>query len=353
MRRGHDMGEHHRHWTHTHTFGQDARRPGEARTRAVIALTVLMTVVEITAGRLLGSMALLADGLHMASHTVALGITAFAYAYARTHASDPRFSFGTGKVNALGGFTGAVLLGMFALLMAWESVGRLLEPVTIEVNQAIVVAAIGLAVNAASVLILGAHGHGHDHADSHRHAHDGHHHDHHHHHDGGDEAGEHHDHNLRSAYLHVMADALTSAMAIVALLTAKYFGWLWMDPVMGLVGAILVGRWSLHLVGSTCLTLLDEQAPDDVRRVIVASIERDGHSHVVDLHVWSIGPGLRAALVSVVAHQPATPDEYKARLPPHLGLAHASVEVHRCEAPGCATRASAGPDVPHDAAAHP
>jgi len=226
-------------WRHEHSFGQDRRRPGESRTQLVIAITATMMVVEIAAGVLFGSMALLADGLHMASHAVALGINAYAYAYARRHAHDASYSFGTGKVNTLGGFTGAVLLAAFAVLMVSESVQRLVTPVPIAFNQAILVAVLGLIVNGASMLILGhhhdEHGQDGDH-DHHDHEHDDHDHEH---------ARGRHDHNLASAYLHVLADALTSVLAIAALLAAKYFGLTWMDPFMGLVGAALVARWSL------------------------------------------------------------------------------------------------------------
>ncbi len=211
---------------HQHTFGQDLKRPGEFRTLVVIAITASMMVVEIAAGLAFGSMALLADGLHMGSHAVALGISAFAYVYARRHAHNERYSFGTGKVNTLGGYTGAILLAVFASMMAFESVVRLFNPVEIAFNQAIFVAVLGLIVNGASVFILDV---GHDHE------HDHHGHDH------------HHDHNLKSAYLHVLADALTSLLAIFALLIGKYFGAVWMDPVMGIVGAILVARWSIGL----------------------------------------------------------------------------------------------------------
>ena len=219
-------------WRHDHSFGQDRRRPGERRTQLVIVITATMMVIEIAAGVLFGSMALLADGLHMASHAVALGINAYAYAYARRHAHDASYSFGTGKVNTLGGFTGAVLLAAFALLMASESVQRLVAPVPIAFNQAIWVAVLGLVVNGVSMLILGHHhGHAHDH-DHHDHEHPEHDHEAH--------EGAGHDHNLVSAYLHVLADALTSLLAIVALLAAKYFGLTWMDPFMGIVGAVLV-----------------------------------------------------------------------------------------------------------------
>lgn len=293
-------------WQHSHTFGQDLKRPGELRTFIVIAITGTMMVVEIVAGIRYGSMALLADGLHMASHTAALGINAFAYIYARRHAHNTDFSFGTGKVNALGGFSGAILLALFAMLMAGESVDRLLNPVNIVFNQAIFVAVLGLVVNGVSVFILGVHDH-----DDHDHAH-------------------HHDHNLKSAYLHVLADALTSVLAIIALLTAKYFGLIWMDPAMGIVGAILVARWSLGLLRTTSGVLLDKQGPESIQHGIRDSIERDDDSEVADLHLWSIGPNIYTAVIAVVAQQPATPEQYKKRIPKNLGLAHISIEIHEC-----------------------
>lgn len=305
-------------WQHTHAFGQDRKRPGEFRTIIVIAITATMMVVEITAGIIFGSMALLADGLHMASHAAALTINVFAYIYARRYAHDPKYSFGTGKVNALGGFTGAVLLAIFALMMAWESVDRIVYPVKIAFNQAIFVAVLGLIVNGASVFILGHH---HDH-DSHQHDHAGHgDHDHKHHH--------HHDHNLRAAYLHVMADALTSLLAIFALLAAKYFGLIWMDPFMGIVGALLVARWSLGLLKTTSAVLLDEQGPEHVQEVIKQCIE-DDDNRIADLHVWSVGPNIYSAIISTVAHSPQSPDYYKQLIPPDLGLVHVTVEVYEC-----------------------
>jgi cation diffusion facilitator family transporter len=299
-------------WQHSHTFGQELKRPGELRTLIVIGFTSAMMVVELVAGTLFGSMALLADGLHMASHAVALSINAFAYVYARRHARNSEFSFGTGKVNALGGFSGAVLLAVFALLMAWESFSRLINPVEIIFNQAILVAVVGLCVNGISVFILGMKDEHHGHEDHRRkHTH-------------------HHDHNLKSAYLHVMADALTSVLAIVALLSAKYFGAFWMDPAMGIVGAILVARWSLGLLRSTSSILLDRQGPQTIRQRISESIECDNNSRVADLHLWSVGPNIYAVEITVVAHDPATPDEYKARIPKDLGLAHISIEIHQC-----------------------
>ena len=307
-------------WHHNHTFAQDQRMPGESKALIVIGITVVMMAIEIFAGLQFGSMALLADGLHMGSHAVALGITAFAYIYARRHATDRNFSFGTGKVNALGGFTGAVLLALFAGYMAIASVGRLVNPVDIVFNQAIAVAVLGLLVNGACVFVLGGGDHGHDHHHGHGHDHD---------HDHGDERHK-HDHNLRSAYLHVMADALTSMLAIVALLSAKYFGWIWMDPVMGLVGAVLVGRWALGLLNKTTSVLLDCQAPENIGTQIREAIESDGDSRVTDLHVWSIGPGIFAAQIALVAHNPGSPDDYKLRLPEAIHLVHVSIEVHVC-----------------------
>lgn len=296
-------------WQHSHTFGQDLKRPGELRTFIVIAITGTMMVVEIVAGIRYGSMALLADGLHMASHTAALSINAFAYIYARRHAHNTDFSFGTGKVNALGGFSGAILLALFAMLMAGESVNRLLNPVDIIFNQAIFVAVLGLVVNGVSVFILGVHDH--DDHDDHDHAH-------------------YHDHNLKSAYLHVLADALTSVLAIIALLAAKYFGFIWMDPAMGIVGAILVARWSVGLLRTTSGVLLDKQGPESLRRRIKDGIEQDDDSEVADLHLWSIGPNIYTAIIVVVAHDPATPEQYKDRLPQNLGLEHVSIEIHEC-----------------------
>jgi cation diffusion facilitator family transporter len=298
---------------HSHSFGQDRKRPGESRTLIVIAVTAAMMVVEIATGILFGSMALLADGLHMASHAAALSINAFAYVYARRHAHDERFSFGTGKVNALGGFSGAVLLAVFAVMMAVESVVRLVNPVAIAFNQAIVVAVVGLVVNGLSMLIL-------NHRDDPHHDHDHAHADHGHH---------HHDHNLRSAYLHVLADALTSFLAIFALLAAKYFGLVWMDPLMGIIGAILVSRWSISLLAGTSHVLLDRQVPAAIRQKVVDGIQKSGDNQVVDLHLWAVGPDIYAAIVSVATGEPRSPEYYKRLIPGDLQLVHVTVEVNR------------------------
>lgn len=306
------------HWEHDHTFGQHKKKPGEFRTLIVILLTAATTVLEIVAGIVYGSMALLADGLHMASHATALTISMAAYIYARRFAHDERFSFGTGKVNSLAGFTGAILLALFALLMGWESVGRFLDPVPIAFNQALMVAAFGLVVNGLSVFILGhdsGHGHEHNHdveyaTAQHDHLHD-------------------HDHNLRSAYLHVLADALTSLLAIFALLAGKYYGLNWLDPVMGIVGAVLVARWSLGLLRTTSCVLLDHQGPDDIQEAIRRNIADSCNADVVDLHLWQIGPGKYSLILSVVASDPRHVEFYKQAVPVNAGIVHMTVEVHR------------------------
>lgn len=297
-------------WQHDHIFGQDKVRPGERRTLWVIFITATMMVVETTTGIAYGSMALLADGLHMASHTAALGITTIAYVYTRRCAADSRFCFGTGKVNAFAGYTSAVLLALFALLMAWESVNRLFNPVEIAFNNAIVVAVLGLIVNGASMFILGDH-HDHHHADQHHHSHA-------------------HDHNLRAAYLHVLADALTSLLAIFALLAGKYMGLNWMDPVMGIVGAILVARWSLGLIRDTSGILLDHQAPAAMLEQTRVAIEDVDDNRIADLHIWSIGPGIYSATLAVVSDAPKQPEYYKSLIPKDLGIVHTIVEVHHC-----------------------
>lgn len=280
---------------------------GETRTRWVVAMTAATMVVEIAAGVVYGSMALLADGLHMASHAAALGLSAFAYAYARRHAHDARFSFGTGKVNSLAGFASAVVLALFAVMMGIESVGRFFSPVPIAYNQAIAVAVLGLIVNGVSVFIL-REDHDHDHL-----------------HGMGDD-GHHHDHNLRAAHLHVLADALTSILAIAALLAAKYLGVNWMDPVMGIVGGALVARWSWGLMRTTSQVLLDRQAPknilDEIRSVLAAS-----SLELVDLHVWEIGPGYRAAIIGVETEAEIDAEEIKRLVPERLRIAHLTVEV--------------------------
>ncbi|HET9553190.1 MAG TPA: CDF family Co(II)/Ni(II) efflux transporter DmeF [Anaeromyxobacteraceae bacterium] len=302
-------------FTHTHAFGADRAADGERRTRWVVALTVAMMVAEITAGIAFGSMALLADGWHMGTHAAALGVAAFAYAYARRHAADPRYSFGTGKVGALGGFASAVGLAVVALLVLVESAARLASPVAIRFDEAILVAVIGLAVNLASAWLLRDRDHGHDHGHDHDHDH---------------EHGEHRDHNLRAAYLHVLADALTSVFAIVALVAGKWLGWTFLDPVMGIAGSLVIARWSVGLLRDTAAVLLDAEAGSARREAIRRAIEADG-ARVSDLHVWRVGPRHLAAIVSVVSAAPGTPAAYKARLRAFDDLVHVTVEVHAAE----------------------
>ena len=296
-------------WQHQHTFGTDERTTGERRTRWVIVMTFLMMVLEIAAGTIFGSMALLADGWHMGTHAAALGIAVFAYAYARRHADDPRYSFGTGKAGSLGGFASAVGLGVVALLVFAESVSRLAAPVTIRFDEAIAVAALGLVVNLVSALML-------------RDDHD--------HHGGSEHSHEHQDHNLRGAYLHVLADALTSVLAIGALIAGKYLGWTWMDPVMGIVGSVVIARWSYGLVRNTSRVLLDAEVGEDRRAAVRSALEEDGDSRVADLHIWRVGLRHLAAAISIVAHEPEEPLRYKELLKEHEDLVHVTVEVCRC-----------------------
>jgi len=314
-------------WRHGHTFGQDRPRLGERRSLIVLLLTGVTMIVEIVAGWRFGSVALLADGLHMGSHTAAIGISFYAYRYARHHAADPRFAFGTGKVNALAGYTGAILLVVFALAMAWESVARLLNPVHIDFVAAILVAVAGLVVNAASVLILGAREHGHDHGHHHDHGHAGHHGHEHHAPSSADGHVRERDMNLRSAYLHVLADTFTSVLAIVSLLAGLYLGAWWMDPLMGFLGAALVTRWSLGLLRETSPLLLDHQAPDPVLRALREAIEGEDGNRIYDLHVWSVAPEVRAAAIGIASDAPRSPDHYRALIPESLGIAHATIEV--------------------------
>jgi len=282
----------------------------------VIAITATMMVVEIAAGFIFGSMALLADGLHMASHAAALSIAAFAYFYARRHAFDRRYTFGTGKVNALAGFAGANLLAVFALIMVAESIRRMFHPVSIDFDHALWVAVVGLLVNGVCVLIL-KDDHGHHHGHHHGHDHDEHHY------------AQPEDHNLRSAYLHVLADALTSFLAIGALLAGKYLGQGWMDPGMGVVGAVLVGRWSVQLLRDTSGILLDAQAPDPVVHGVRDAIEIAGDTVLTDLHIWSIGPGIYAAALTVTARNPESASKYHEQIPKELGVVHSNIEVRR------------------------
>ncbi len=299
---------------HAHVF--DLHNPtAERRTRQVMWLTAAMMVVEIIAGTVFGSMALLADGWHMSSHALALGVSAGAYALARRHINDPRFAFGTWKIEVLGGYTSAVLLMAVAGYMGFESVVRLVNPTTIQFDQAILVAAVGLVVNVVSAWALSTGTHqAHDHSGAHDHQ--SHEHGHH-----------HHDLNLRSAYLHVVADAVTSVLAIVALLGGKYFGATWMDPVMGLVGTVLVGRWALSLLRDSGRVLLDAEmdAPvvNEVREVIH---ELDPAAVLRDLHVWRVGKGKYACIVSLTPTRSISAEDVRDALGVHEELVHITVE---------------------------
>lgn len=305
---------------HDHNFlGQDHAR-NERRTWIVIALTASMMVAEIAAGTIYGSMALLADGWHMSTHASALLITAFAYRYARKHARNPRFSFGTGKLGDLAAFGSATVLAIVALLIGWESLMRLYSPIVIRFDEAILVAVIGLIVNLLSAWLL-KDDHHHHHGHAHHHNQDGHH-DHHRH---GSSHGR--DNNLRAAYMHVLADALTSVMAIAALLAGRSYGWTWLDPVIGIVGALVILRWSWGLLRDSGAVLVDylskdEDLPDEIRSAIETEADK-----IIDLHVWQLGPGHHGAIVSIISTQPQTVGEYRRRLADLSELSHVTIEV--------------------------
>jgi cation diffusion facilitator family transporter len=296
---------------HTHNFVPDFSG-AERRTRIVIGITAVMMVLEITVGLISHSMALLADGWHMSTHVIAFLITAMAYYLSRKHSSDAQFTFGTGKIGVLGGFSSAVVLAMIALLMVGESTHRLFVPLTIHFNEAIGVASLGLLVNLSCALLL---------KDTSHHHHDGH----------GHAADHRHDLNLRAAYIHVLADAFTSVLAIIALTGGKFAGWSWLDPIMGIVGSGVVFSWAYTLMRDTSGILLDRtppssDLPDEIRR----AVERDGDSLVTDLHVWQVGTGKFAAIVSIVAHQSKSSDEYRELLREHEELVHLTIETQHC-----------------------
>ena len=299
---------------HEHVFlGADHAR-NERRTWIVIALTALMMAGEIIAGALFGSMALLADGFHMATHAGALTIAALAYLYARRHAHDERFTFGTGKLGELAGYSSAVILAVVALLIGFESVMRLTAPVPIRFDEAIAVAVLGLLVNLASAWLLHDGGHL-EHDDHHAHGH------------GNGHGHGHQDHNLRSAYFHVLTDALTSVLAIVGLLTGRFYGWLWMDPLMGIVGGVIIAHWSWGLLRGAGAVLLDTMPDKALSAQIRQTLEHDG-DRVSDLHLWRVGPGHMALILSVVSDRPQAPEHYKVMLTGLPEFSHVTVEVH-------------------------
>lgn len=303
--------------THGHVF-DEGNHAAERGARAVMWITITMMVVEIIAGWKFNSMALLSDGLHMSSHAVAIGLSAFAYAAARRYARDPRFAFGTWKIEILSGFASAIFLLGVAALMAFSSVERLLSPQPIHYLEAMVIAAIGLAVNIVCAAILGG---AHDH---HHHGGDHHHHDEHHHH--------HHDLNLKSAYVHVIADAATSVLAIIALAGGWLYGWSWLDPLMGLIGAALVAVWAKNLIIETGKVLLDREMDhpvvDEIREV-VESVPEMGDTLITDLHVWRVGRRSYSCAISLVTHNPSlTPQHVREQLAQHEEIVHSTIEIH-------------------------
>jgi cation diffusion facilitator family transporter len=316
-------------WTHNHTFLGAHHGKHERRAWGVVTLTAVMMVAEIAGGTMFGSIALVADGWHMGTHVAALAIAGLAYLFARRHAQDARFSLGTGKFGELAAFSSAIILGMIALGVAYESATRLVHPVIIHFREAIPIAVLGLCVNLVSAWLLRdehdrAHGHDHNHAQGHEHEHD---HKHGHDHADHGRAVRHHDINLRAAYVHVLADALTSILAIAGLSAAWAFGWNFMDPLVGLVGSVVIASWSFGLLRAAGRVLLDTVPDAGLEQHIRGLMELDG-DRVCDLHVWQVGPGHLAVMVSIVSASPQLPAVYKQRLAGLSGLSHVTVEVH-------------------------
>jgi len=311
---------------HSHVFLGDAHEKNERRTWAVIAICAAMMVAEIVGGWWFGSVALIADGLHMSTHAGALLIAALAYSYSRRYAHDPRLAFGTGKLGDLAAFTSAIALAMIALLIGYESIGRLISPVPIAFGQAIPIATVGLGVNLLSAYLLRDE---HDH----NHGHGGHAHHRDHAHEHGDDAhgraAIHADHNRRAAFVHVMADAAVSVLVIVGLLLGRQFGWLFMDPLMGLIATVVILSWSWTLIRSAGAILIDACPDPALARKIATRIEQKG-DRISDLHLWRVGPGHLAAVISVVSDDPRSPTQYKKRLGGLNGLSHVTIEVERC-----------------------
>ena len=320
-------------WQHSHVFDA-GNRSGEARTRAVLAVTLLTMVAEIIGGWWTGSMALLADGWHMGTHALALGVATAAYALARRHAGDARYAFGTWKIEVLGSFASALVLGIVALGIVLESAARLWKAEPVSAQTALIVAVIGLVVNLLSAWLL----HGADEG----HAHHGHDHGHHHDHDHDHAAGHAHDHpaataahtghdlNLRAAYVHVLADALTSVLAIGALAGALWLGWWWLDPLVGVLGAVVIAVWAVGLMRESAAVLLDREMDHPLTQRVRAALESDGDAKVADLHLWRVGRSQFAAIACVVADHPLAPAAYRERLAGLEGLVHVSLEVNRC-----------------------
>jgi cation diffusion facilitator family transporter len=297
-------------WTHEHVFLGKQHSRNEQQTWFVVALTAVMMVAEIAGGTVFGSMALLADGWHMATHAAALGISAVAYLFARQHARNSRFAFGTGKFGDLAAFSSAIILAMIAVQIAYESAVRLVNPVPIAYGEAIAVALLGLGVNLVSAWLLREQ-HDHHHGHGHSHGHD------------------HRDNNLRAAYIHVLADAATSVLAIAALVAAMLAQWVWADPAVGIFGSFVIASWAYGLIRDSGAVLLDVSADKAIERIIRDRLETRG-DRVTDLHLWQVGPGHRAAVISIVSDHPLPPTTYKRRLAGLRGLSHVTVEVEAC-----------------------
>jgi cation diffusion facilitator family transporter len=309
------MTEQHEHaWTQDHVFLGAGHVRAERRTRLVVIFTALFMVVEVVAGLAFGSMALLADGVHMATHVGALGLAAWAYWMARRHAANRRFSFGSGKFGDLAGFSSALVLGIISIGIAAESAMRLYAPVPIHYSEAIIVAILGLAVNLVSAFMLADHGHEHDHAD------------------GEPHTGHDQDYNMRAAYVHILADAATSVLALLALSAGALFGFAALDPVVGLLGAVVIGSWAIGLMRQAGLVLLDVEDDPSLSQAIRQTLEDDLHAKIADLHLWRLGPGHRGLIVSLVSPVPCSADDIKAELRRrHAGLSHVTVEVSVCQ----------------------
>ncbi len=335
---------------HSHVFLGENHKDAERRTWAVIWLCGAMMIAEIIGGALFGSLALIADGLHMSTHAGALLLAALAYTFARKHAHDENYAFGTGKVGDLAAYTSAIILAFIAVVIGYEAVIRFMHPVTIHFREAIPIAVLGLAVNAGSAWLLGAghhhhgHGHGHDHHDHHHHDHDHDHHDHdhdhphdhhhhdhaahhHHHHDDHKKGPGHVDNNMRAAIVHVMADAAVSVLVIVGLLLARAFGWLWMDPLAGIVGAGVITSWSFSLMRDAGGVLLDRNPDRDMAGKIRAAVEAGG-DRLTDFHLWRLGPGHLGAILTVTTDTQKGPDHYRQLLSHFHALSHVTVEVN-------------------------